>query len=110
MRGLAAYITAGFLAALATCAIASVIPGEVVGAQTVGGGRSAVQWVDRAHKGNRLDLRNARGGERRQPMKAREKIISGCEPVFSPLAQSTRADNFAGRCVAQGRHEKRIFG
>jgi hypothetical protein len=53
------------------------------------------QLVDRTHKADRLQLPN---GRRVSPPRA-PAVMIGCEPVFSSLSASSRA-NFAGRCVA----------
>ena len=96
MRGVAAYCLAGLLAALATCAIAAVIPASAVGARPVTG---PVQWVNRGSKGDRLDL-NRSVVQKHLLHQAPHKIMAGCEPVFSPLVHRERASNFAGRCMA----------
>jgi hypothetical protein len=57
-----------------------------------------LQQVDRTHKGDRLDIAKTVIG-RRAPA-PRPRMLRGCEPAFSPLTASARADNFARRCVA----------
>jgi hypothetical protein len=60
----------------------------------------AVQWVDRAHKGDRLDRPVAREipatriGKQPSPP---QKLLVGCEPVASPLTGSQAT--IPGRCV-----------
>lgn len=94
MRGLAACSLAAIVVAVATCAIAAVIPVPSVSARPV----AAVQWVDRTGKGDRIDVGNS-SIISKQPREFRHKLLSGCEPAFSPLA-GPRADNFTGRCTA----------
>ena len=97
MRGFAAYCLGALVVALATFAIAGVIPVPTVSAGPVAGGGAAVQWVDRHGKGDRLDL--DRSVVSKTPVQPRPRLLDGCEPAFSPLA-GARADNFAGRCAA----------
>ena len=99
MRGLAAYLSAGLLAVLATCAIASLIPGVAVGARSAAGRGTTIQWVDRTHKSDRLDFHSSRLRQELKQQTEPSKMLAGCEPVFSPLAVA-RAHNFAGRCLA----------
>lgn len=65
-----------------------------------------VQWVDRTHKGDRLDGSLARQIPAtrvgKQPALVKEpappaKLLVGCEPVASPLTGSTAT--IPGRCV-----------
>ena len=99
MRKLSAYCLAGVMVVLATCVIAAVMPVPPVSAGPVIRGGAAVQWVDRGGKSDRLDL-NTSVIRKQRTQKPRQKMMSGCEPVFSPLVASARADNFAGRCTA----------
>lgn len=68
--------------------------GFAVNAQTPAAGRTAVQWVDRSHKGDRIDIHSTRVGK--QPTPA-PKLLVGCEPVSSPLS-SVHA-TLPGRCA-----------
>jgi hypothetical protein len=71
----------------------------VVGALAVqawpAAGGQVPQWVDRTHKGDRLQVPTTRVGK--QPAKA-PRILIGCEPAASPLAASTAS--IPGRCTA----------
>ncbi len=100
MRKVAAYFLAGVLVVLATCAIAAIVPVPSVNAGPVARGGTPVQWVDRSGKSDRLDL-NTSVNRKLPQQRIRQRIMSGCEPVFSTLA-AARADNFAGRCTAGG--------
>ena len=99
MRGVVAYCVTGLLAALAICTIAAIIPMPAVGARPMVSGGAAVQWVDRSGKSDRLDL-NKSIVEKHRLHQAPHKIMTGCEPVFSPLVHRERASNFAGHCTA----------
>ena len=99
MRKLSAYCLAGATVVLATCAIAAIMLVPPVSAGPVTRSGAAVQWVDRGGKGDRLDL-NSSIVRKHQLQQVPHKIMSGCEPVFSPLVASARANNFAGRCTA----------
>jgi hypothetical protein len=57
------------------------------------GGR--MQWVDRAHKGDRLDIGTTRVGKEPVPP---PKLLAGCEPAASPLSRLRAA--VPGRCTA----------
>ena len=98
MRGFAAGLVAGALMMAATKLFA--LP-AVFDPQPVIGQGAAMQWVDRTHKGDRLDAAD-RIFLRRPQSRARkpERILTGCEPVISPLSVSARATNFPRRCVA----------
>jgi hypothetical protein len=52
------------------------------------------QWVDRAHKGGRLDMPVMRVGKQPVPP---AKLMHGCEPAASPLSASGEVP---GRCAA----------
>jgi len=58
---------------------------------------AVVQSVNRADKVDRLPVPVA--GKQLVPGKPSEKILTGCEPAYSPLATAAR-NNVAGRCVA----------
>ena len=108
MRALAAYCLGGIVVALATCAIAAIIPVVPVSAGPVARDGAAVQWVNRSGKGDRLDISTVVRKER--PPRPRPRKLSGCEPAFSPLAAAARADNYAGRCTAALGHIKLTIG
>jgi hypothetical protein len=55
-----------------------------------------VQWVDRAHKGDRLDRTGTKVGKQPVPP---AKLLIGCEPVASPLSSPVQA-RIPGRCAA----------
>jgi hypothetical protein len=75
---------------------------------------TSMHAVDRTRKGDRL-LPSPRdsGASKVQPAPAEQtrphpqRIPVGCDPVFSPLTGSTRA-NFTGRCLADGTPAPRI--
>lgn len=94
MRRVALYL---FTAGLLAIAIGVVPPllGVPVGARATSD-RGPVQSVNRARKGDRLILPTA--GDKLQPTHRLPTVIVGCEPTFSPLAASARA-NFPSRCI-----------
>lgn len=92
MRGLAAYVLAGILTALALDFVAPPVGlGMAVGAPP-----AAHQIVDRTHKGDRLVL-PAEVGKQQTPGPL-PKVMVGCVPAYSPLLTSARAST-AGRCI-----------
>lgn len=111
MRGFASGLVAGALLMAATKLIASpTILGLVDGARTGPGQDVAIQRidltrmqrVDRTHKGDRLDATERVIFKReRLPAREPEQILTGCEPVISPLSVSASASNFPRRCVVQ---------
>lgn len=109
MRRVGAYLLAGIVVVLATFAIAAIIPVPSVNAGPVARDGAAVQRVDRHDKGDRLDI-NISTIRKRPARPPQRKIMSGCEPVFSPLAAAGRADNFAGRCTAERARRHRAVG
>ncbi len=93
MRGLVSYLLVGILAVLVTDFI--VLPvgfGLAVRARPVAQPHVTTQYVDRTHKGDRLRLPTAN-------MQRPPAAVIGCEPPFSPLLSSARAQA-PGRCVA----------
>jgi hypothetical protein len=70
--------------------------GFAVNAGTVAPAGTTLQSVDRTHKGDRLDIPMTRIGK--QPVTT-PKILIGCEPVSSPLADTARA-SIPGRCAS----------
>jgi hypothetical protein len=97
VRGFASYLLAGVLVVLVLDFIAPPAGvGVAIGAWPAAPA-PAIQSVDRTNKGNRMPLPMA-VDKHRAPVKS-PTLLAGCEPVFSPLSASARA-NFAGRCVA----------
>lgn len=117
MRGFASYLVAGIMVVLALDVIAPPAGlGLSLGAWPVAAQVSSrqdktqsltpqaltpqaitPQVVDRSRKTDRMTLPTAVG--KQQPARRSPVVLVGCDPVFSPLAASARA-NFAGRCVA----------
>ena len=98
MRNLAAYLLAGILVVLALDFVASPVGlGLPVGAWPVAGDAATRQSVDRTTKSDRLLLSTT--VDKQQAPRKSPTLMAGCDPVFSPLSASARA-NFAGRCVA----------
>ena len=98
MRNLAVYLLAGILVALALDFVASPVGlGLPVGAWPVAGDSATHQSVDRTTKSDRLLLPTA--VDKQQAPRNSPAMMAGCDPVFSPLSASARA-NFSGRCVA----------
>ena len=97
MRGFALYLLAGILVVLAMDMIAPPVGlGFALGAAEV----PASQVVDRTNKGDRLGTSKFLSKQQEPKAPAvRPAVMVGCDPVFSPLSVSARA-NFAGRCVA----------
>jgi hypothetical protein len=99
MRGFLSYTLAAIVVVVALDAIARQAGlGVAIGAPpTAAQENETSQVVDRTRKADRLQLPLA-NGRRVSPRRA-PAIMIGCEPVFSSLSASSRA-NFAGRCVA----------
>ena len=98
MRGLVSYILAGIVVVVAMDAIMPRAGlGLAIGTWPAVEGKETSQVVDRAHKSDRLPVPLA-NGRRMFPPRA-PAVLVGCEPVFSSLSASSRA-NFSGRCVA----------
>jgi hypothetical protein len=55
---------------------------------------ATTQWVDRSHKGSRLDRAETRVGKQPAPV---QKIMEGCEAAVSPLSSSAQ---IPARCAA----------
>jgi hypothetical protein len=113
MRGLALYLLAGMFTVLALDVVAPPVGiGLAIGAWPSAGPDSAVQYVDRSHKGDRLDINSGgisvvgkrdSGGNSRLGLEPRPRpagVPIGCEPAFSPLSLAARTDNFARGCVS----------
>jgi hypothetical protein len=102
MRGLASYLLAGMLVVLAMDFVAPPAGlGLAVRATPVAELGAKTQIVDRTHKGDRVSL-PASAGEQKTP-KQPPAVMIGCDPAFSPLSASARA-NISGRCVAEIAH------
>jgi hypothetical protein len=100
MRGMVSYLVAGILVVLALNMVAPPIGlgFSSVGASPVAfNGDAAMQSVDRSNKGDRISVTTI---DKRQLEAPRRPTImlAGCDPAFSPLAASARA-NFARSCI-----------
>jgi hypothetical protein len=99
MRGLITYLAAGAVVVLALDFIASPIgfrlPVKAWPAVEEG---AVMQSVDRLHKADRLALPGPLA--KRPNLTKPATVLVGCDPAFSPLSTSARANNFPGRCVA----------
>lgn len=98
MRGFASYLISGVFAMLALGIIAppAGLGFSPVGAAPAAKTQAPLHIVDRANKGDRIPV-TAIG--KRQPEQPAPKMLAGCDPAFSPLSASARA-NFARSCVA----------
>ena len=102
MRGLASYLLAGILVVLAMDFVAPPAGlGLAVRATPVAELSATPQFVDRTHKGDRLSLPASVGEQ--QTLEPSPGIMIGCDPPFSRLLASARA-NVSGRCVAEMAH------
>ena len=102
MRGFASYLLAGIMAVLAMNFVAPPVgPGLAVRATPVAELSATPQFVDRTHKGDRLSLPASVGEQ--QALEPPLPIMFGCDPPFSRLLASARA-NVSGRCVAEMAH------
>jgi hypothetical protein len=94
MRGWVLTVS-GLIVGLAVGAAASDIDwGFTVRARPASPAGATTQWVDRTHKGNRLDQAVTRVGK--QPTQPRQ-IMEGCEAAASPLSPSAQ---IPARCAA----------
>jgi len=99
MRGFVLYLVAGTLVVLAMDLIAPPAGmGLAVGAWPVVEPESIMQSVNRSNKSDRLLVPTTAVGKKQTPRKP-PVVMVGCDPVFSSLSASARA-NFSGRCVA----------
>ena len=98
VRGFTLNIILGTAVALILAVIAPPVVGLALGARPSAGGIGASQSVDRTHKGDRLRLPTVNGREKSPT--GDQKMLTGCEPVFSSLSSSAASANFAGRCIA----------
>jgi hypothetical protein len=102
MRGFASYLLAGILVVLAMDFVAPPAGlGLAVRASPVTELTATPQFVDRTHKGDRLSLPASVGEQ--QTLEPSSGIMIGCDPPFSRLLASARA-NVSGRCVAEMAH------
>ncbi len=98
MRGFAVYVVAGVLVVLAMDFIAPPVGlGLALGAWPAVDPSPVANTVVRTHKGDRLSTPATVG--KLPASKKPPAMLAGCDPVFSPLSASARA-NFAGRCIA----------
>ena len=98
MRGFASYLVAGILVVLAMDFIAPPVGlGVAVGAWPAVESGATLQSVDRTLKSDRLSVSTT--VDKQQVPRKPSAVLVGCDPVFSPLSASARA-NFSGRCVA----------
>src|SRR5882762_5048351 len=99
MRGFMSYLLAGILVVLALDMVAPPIGlgfSPVGASPAVFNGDAALQSVDRNNKGDRISVTTV---GKRQPETPRPAVmLAGCDPAFSPLAASGRA-NFARSCI-----------
>lgn len=101
MRGIATYLMAGIMVVLALAFIAPPVGLVAVDAKPVVKSVEITQFVDRTHKSDRLSQSTDVGKQQapRETPSAPPKIMIGCDPTFSPLSASARA-NVSGRCIA----------
>ena len=98
MRGFVLYLVAGIMVVVAMDLIAPPAGlGLAVGAWSAHEQESVLQSVNRTTKSDRLSVPKAIG--KQQVPRNPPIVLVGCDPVFSPLSASARA-NFSGRCVA----------
>ena len=98
MRGVSGYLVIGGFGAFAMSAVTIAGLGLEVSARPVVEDSAIVQHVDRAQKGDRLDIRTDYGG-RPTPKRDFGVMPVGCDPAFSPLSFPAHS-NFSGRCAA----------
>jgi len=99
MRRIVTYLAAGLLAISTVELLApSGGPGLSVNARSVVPGGTTLQYVDRSHKTDRLDI-SVSTIDKRPSTRMPAKILDGCDPAFSPLSASAPHDNFPGRCA-----------
>ena len=97
MRGVLT-LTAGLIAgAVIGFGAPHVDFGIAVGARPAMPAGSVIQAVDRAHKGDRLDISVTRIGRQPLPPQKSPRIMDGCEPAASPLSSSAQVE---ARCAA----------
>jgi hypothetical protein len=95
MRSMAAYLVTGIFVVLAMDFVAPPVGlGLAAGIWPKGDQGAVVQTVDRLHKGDRLPIPSTSVVRQPAPQQSPEVLV-GCEPVFSSLSASAKA-NFAG--------------
>lgn len=99
MRGFATCLLGGLLVVLALDFIAP--PAGLGLASAWPAAQSAApQSVNRANKADRMPISTSTVDKKIEKQTPRQSpILAGCDPVFSPLSASARA-NFAARCMA----------
>ncbi len=101
MRGIASYLLAGVFVVLALDIVA---PPAGFGFSPVGASTSSInnvplQAVDRTNKGDRVQVSTIGKTRDEAQQQVRQKMLSNCDPAFSPLSAQARA-NFARSCAA----------
>jgi hypothetical protein len=104
MRAFASYVMAGTLLVLAMDFVAPHaglgLPGSawpVVDPRPVVDPSEVARSVIRTHKADRLITKTST--DKSQTPQKKPAVLVGCDPVFSPLSTSAKA-NFPGRCIA----------
>lgn len=98
MRGFISYLTASVFVVLVLGILAPMtgFGYSPVGASPAVFGRdSGLQSVDRTNKSDRIPVMKVGKRQTRTPT---PPMMAGCDPAFSPLAASARA-NFARSCI-----------
>jgi hypothetical protein len=96
MRNFLSFILLGALVVVLLDVIAPVIGPGVGAAWPAVDRRISLQFVDRTHKSDRLQLPRANG---RRVIPQGAPVPMGCEAVFSALSREKQA-NFPGRCLS----------
>lgn len=96
MRGFMSYLIAGIFVVLALGMVAPPVAFSPVGASPASNGGAALQLVDRSNKGDRIPVMTI--SKQRPETPRPPPMMVGCDPAFSPLAASARA-NFARSCI-----------
>ena len=101
MRGFASYLLAGILVVLAMDFIAPPVGlGLSVETWPTVEPGSLLQSVNRSNKGDRLNVPVAVDkSDKSQAPRQSPTVLVGCDPLFSPLSASARA-NISRHCVA----------
>jgi hypothetical protein len=97
MRGVALLLSGLVLGLGVGLAAPNLDFGLTVGARPATPAGTVVQWVDRTHKADRLDISVTRVGREPTPPQQSHKLMDGCEPAASPLSASAQ---IAARCAA----------
>ncbi len=96
MRGFASYSMAAFFVVLALDMIAPPAGFGFSPVTAAPADNAALYNVNRTNKGDRAPMMTV---GKQQPDQQAPKMLPGCDPAFSPLSASARA-NFARSCVA----------